>query len=147
MRGKGSSAEHTACGYWIIPAHAGKSTSDVVVLSARRDHPRSCGEKALGSRSTQSLAGSSPLMRGKGRTWFALHTQAQDHPRSCGEKRERTAQQVCNRGSSPLMRGKEICREHRQTALRIIPAHAGKRSVKVICNLYERDHPRSCGEK
>ena len=51
------------------------------------------------------------------------------------------------RGSSPLMRGKGSKVVHALPRIRIIPAHAGKRAVKLFAAAAAEDHPRSCGEK
>ena len=45
MRGKGLSFAISSREYRIIPAHAGKRTLRICILTAPRDHPRSCGEK------------------------------------------------------------------------------------------------------
>ena len=45
MRGKGGFAPCQASHLGITPAYAGKRSNLVLVISARRDHPRLCGEK------------------------------------------------------------------------------------------------------
>ena len=73
--------------------------------------------------------------------------RARDHPRSCGEKASHHRILRFPLGSSPLMRGKEAGRQEEEKAVRIIPAHAGKRTRSAERILCMGDHPRSCGEK
>ena len=106
MRGKAASVHFCCAGAGITPAYAGKSASNVSLMSWSRDHPRICGEKyhkAMGIRNPQ---GSPPHMRGKEeqcirrfaptgitpayagkRLLGALsRLSRRDHPRICGEK-------------------------------------------------------------
>ena len=58
----------------ITPAHAGKSHTLLLPLSAIQDHPRPCGEKCTARRAYQWAQGSPPPMRGKvGRLIFLAH--------------------------------------------------------------------------
>ena len=68
------------------------------------------------------------------------------HPRACGENRcERRSNRVpC--GSSPRMRGKPISLFGIPTAIRLIPAHAGKTRVRALLSRRRGAHPRACGE-
>ena len=50
----------------ITPAYAGKSLLQSTRPCGRRDHPRVCGEKALGLKTDEHKRGSPPRMRGKG---------------------------------------------------------------------------------
>ena len=50
----------------ITPARAGKSGYIAVVVLARRDHPRACGEKPYFQVWKMSSPGSPPRVRGKG---------------------------------------------------------------------------------
>ena len=45
MRGKAASVHFCCAGAGITPAYAGKSASNVSLMSWSRDHPRICGEK------------------------------------------------------------------------------------------------------
>ena len=45
------------------------------------------------------------------------------------------------------MRGKEIVVKSDFTHTGITPAHAGKSSRSIEWKCFERDHPRTCGEK
>ena len=90
----------------ITPACAGKRIERSQCRTSRRDHPRACGEKRVGSLASVGLSGSPPRVRGKacrcppldtnqritpacaGKSslrWAAIQTHG-DHPRVCGEK-------------------------------------------------------------
>ena len=151
----------------ITPAHAGKSPWACRSAGSSRDHPRACGEKRSDRNPAMSLVGSPPRMRGKvleestdlyhlgitpahagKRAWFQDRSSAiQDHPRACGEK---VRFQLCNlpgMGSPPRMRGKVKRSGFFTLAVRITPAHAGKRPGFSGPFLPTGDHPRACGEK
>ena len=109
----------------IIPALAGNTSSAVVMIMDRGDHPRSRGEYAIGAARELSLPGSSPLSRGiprslsprvsvlgiipalAGNTGRRRRSGAGpgDHPRSRGEYAAMLAGDVLRQGSSPLSRG------------------------------------------
>ena len=150
----------------LIPAHAGKTATRPRPRSSRTAHPRSRGENAGGERRMSSLAGSSPLTRGKledcvrildgerlipahaGKT-STLQTRRQKcraHPRSRGENKVRDYDGHRPRGSSPLTRGKRhhVSGHPRQGGL--IPAHAGKTRCLSRLTKCLRAHPRSRGE-
>ena len=147
MRGKGMGCRTENPDPGITPAHAGKS--DLLQPGCRRfeDHPRACGEKAVGKSGLCSYMGSPPRMRGKvghrdrinaypgitpahaGKSFgFAGAVFGRwDHPRACGEKA--TASDLCPRlaGSPPRMRGKGGRGQGNAPHDGITPAHAGKR--------------------
>ena len=150
MRGKVVHALHDGAHGGITPAYAGKSIQSKFFRTARRDHPRVCGEKIKKFLALVRMVGSPPRMRGKGRRWpesvaangitpayagKSLPTRRYfdgfgDHPRVCGEKFcSFTA--VCRlAGSPPRMRGK-VCKSHTETAIRrITPAYAGKSAMQ-----------------
>ena len=54
VRGKAVRAICKACRYWITPACAGKSPHKLPILSFIQDHPRVCGEKSLGARTSKA---------------------------------------------------------------------------------------------
>ena len=68
MRGKGYTVDTVPCNPGITPAYAGKSGMANAVETAKKDHPRLCGEKAALSFGKLASEGSPPPMRGK-----ALH--------------------------------------------------------------------------
>ena len=110
----------------ITPAHAGKSTSQQMLESELKDHPRTCGEKPNELSRLYLGKGSPPHMRGKV-LLFCLRPRNlritpahagksvktniscvdfRDHPRTCGEK--------------------QLLEKQLQQMKRITPAHAGK---------------------
>ena len=106
MRGKVTLEVTYATKPGITPAYAGKSIRATAILRQSRDHPRVCGEKHIGDRTSFRKLGSPPRMRGKalapaptidimgitpayaGKRHFpATFVLVQrDHPRVCGEK-------------------------------------------------------------
>ena len=70
-----------------------------------------------------------------------------DHPRACGEKPSRFCGGRAGTGSPPRMRGKVFPCTDLLFAVRITPAHAGKRNAAVQRMMVRKDHPRACGEK
>ena len=65
MRGKDAQDAIENLGVGITPAYAGKSRFDGGHFPQIRDHPRVCGEKALGQVQPSIAPGSPPRMRGK----------------------------------------------------------------------------------
>ena len=130
----------------LIPAHAGKTPPVVIQARDARAHPRSRGENRAGRMFTPSLAGSSPLTRGKrdrgsagpraaglipahaGKTGCPPSPGAARaaHPRSRGENFARVPVGKTCAGSSPLTRGKLAGQHPDHLKTRLIPAHAGK---------------------
>ena len=66
MRGKGTVKRFEFHFVRITPAYAGKRQKSSIRISAYRDHPRLCGEKAYLPTHSYTLPGSPPPMRGKG---------------------------------------------------------------------------------
>ena len=156
-------------GHWfvrLIPAHAGKTVDVAVSFSGSPAHPRSRGENSERSGSQSFFGGSSPLTRGKrtdksaylnelrlipahaGKTrdrhWTVRSPVA--HPRSRGENPISSGGRSWPTGSSPLTRGKPRVRRSRRRAYGLIPAHAGKTHSRRQNALGPRAHPRSRGE-
>ena len=132
----------------------------------RAAHPRSRGENVLGSHVGPVEHGSSPLTRGKRKTFegnllilglipaHAGKTRRRGrsqqlswaHPRSRGENACVGSEDVVGVGSSPLTRGKLGLEDCGGLLDRLIPAHAGK--TYGGARKYDRGgaHPRSRGE-
>ena len=68
------------------------------------------------------------------------------HPRACGENRLRLLKAHGATGSSPRMRGKPDVTRFVALTARLIPAHAGKTSVRNVAIVAPQAHPRACGE-
>ena len=77
---------------WIIPAHAGNSDSAACPASVDADHPRACGELAVGQIHTTLLAGSSPRMRGTLGECFHQLTWCRIIPAHAGNSQSQHAQ-------------------------------------------------------
>ena len=69
MRGKVSPPAHFPNYPWITPAYAGKSLFVYNLFPEFEDHPRLCGEKMETMLSAQTVQGSPPPMRGKGKDY------------------------------------------------------------------------------
>ena len=151
----------------ITPAYAGKRYSDGFRSSMLQDHPRLCGEKNTPRTTAVGIAGSPPPMRGKAvqsdhlvfryritPAYAGKRTQkkqknflGKDHPRLCGEKFPSPSPPTYAEGSPPPMRGKADHLQRNNANLRITPAYAGKSHSFSKFALFQRDHPRLCGEK
>ena len=145
-RGKPLIERSPRLAFGLIPAHAGKTRSIWFSMTASRAHPRSRGENVTSMSSARHAPGSSPLTRGKPldagcsrrpaglipahagktRTGTGRSGRASAHPRSRGENTSPPSSSIAQSGSSPLTRGKLESCSTRHTALRLIPAHAGK---------------------
>ena len=145
-RGKRPSIQKLRLFLGLIPAHAGKTVTRLILAGLVRAHPRSRGENPRASCSLWFLLGSSPLTRGKriprfylrwahglipahaGKTAFkgTRFKRSAAHPRSRGENSPQTSVRVTLPGSSPLTRGKRSRRVAMPKRQRLIPAHAGK---------------------
>ena len=110
----------------ITPAWAGKSASGAAACRAKRDHPRTGGEKAF--------CPPRPLF-------------CRDHPRTGGENLFRLPLFQSPLGSPPRGRGKVGGQLQLTDPLRITPAWAGKRHPRGPCPRPRWDHPRVGGEK
>ena len=117
----------------LIPAHAGKNLSWRRSKAASPAHPRSRGENGSADLHVKEDAGSSPLTRGKRRSWVRrarrprlipahagkttaprLNSRPDTaHPRSRGENAPRSIIPSVRCGSSPLTRGKRCRRAWR----------------------------------
>ena len=150
----------------LIPAHAGKTPRAHQHRPRPRAHPRSRGENRRRRCVKASVAGSSPLTRGKrhrgrkalrhaglipahaGKTrcrrWCRSCRWA--HPRSRGENVRAGARRVPYAGSSPLTRGKQGGCFVTGGNVGLIPAHAGKTRPMSWKQISSGAHPRSRGE-
>ena len=110
----------------ITPAYAGKRCRSPAFRSMPWDHPRVCGEKSDRPNIPESVRGSPPRVRGKGKRGAtvdglpgitparagkreraaATSRWARDHPRACGEKCAWLQGFAFRTGSPPRVRGK-----------------------------------------
>ena len=134
----------------LIPAHAGKTRRGTTVRDRIRAHPRSRGENPSQTVVFQAAKGSSPLTRGKhlaadplpdrrglipahaGKTHGCYRAASAHaaHPRSRGENFGPSLLGCSRPGSSPLTRGKHPAQWRGHRPQRLIPAHAGKTSLR-----------------
>ena len=151
----------------ITPAHAGKSPARLPQQATKRHHPRTRGEKSPRREEIMVGEGSPPHTRGKDGISEPLYhccgiTPAHagkrnldsgvpvpggDHPRTRGEKHEFFDDDPEHTGSPPHTRGKGTAAHDIKGMFRITPAHAGKRTYRIICSPLRADHPRTRGEK
>ena len=151
----------------ITPAHAGKSLVPLFQNSRQWDHPRTRGEKLLGSELFVLYIGSPPHTRGKGkeqpgraddpgitpahagksRVVRPSGSPPRDHPRTRGEKLASISGRPAREGSPPHTRGKGHPGRYAVASHGITPAHAGKRIQFARFVVKTRDHPRTRGEK
>ena len=150
----------------LIPAHAGKTSSQPCTASGSEAHPRSRGENLLRQSSAILYPGSSPLTRGKRRSHSSPVSVAglipahagktcpritprsgrRAHPRSRGENNVVVRVAHNAQGSSPLTRGKRGNELPHRLDSGLIPAHAGKTPPTPRRLSRLRAHPRSRGE-
>ena len=126
MRGKAHLILRASRYVRITPADAGKSLFAFGMFLFSKDHPRRCGEKSSGAKSTTESGGSPPQMRGKGRLLLCnyqrrritpadagkrhrfgqIQRKSQDHPRRCGEKDEQAYNDLGAQWITPADAGK-----------------------------------------
>ena len=75
-----------------------------------------------------------------------VHRSTGAHPRSRGENQVQVLKAHFGDGSSPLTRGKLPVRGGLAERLGLIPAHAGKTTIRVRVRKSRKAHPRSRGE-
>ena len=149
----------------IIPACAGRTTLSCPWAMGWTDHPRVCGANPLHHPLRHHRPGSSPRVRGErggggqcrgsgriipacaGRTPEARlwRRRPSDHPRVCGANPVMVGILDNANGSSPRVRGERVHDLEVVAAVRIIPACAGRTSMRVSACRMTPDHPRVCG--
>ena len=149
MRGKRHSPDGGITTIWIIPAHAGQTTTWQFLPKHPSDHPRACGANGMRIVAGSRMHGSSPRMRGKPTVdnyrYICTMVNSSDHPRACGANSIASTPKLRSSGSSARVRGKlcpcTLCWARR----RIIPAHAGQTRNDRQDVAQGPDHPRACG--
>ena len=137
----------------FIPAYAGNRCRWRTNGRADSVHPRVCGEQSITYAPGQTMYGSSPRMRGTGRTLDGSDDPSRFipayagnravskrrggnhgvHPRVCGEQKVGPITDYSTDGSSPRMRGTVDMLLSDWLGWRFIPAYAGnRRSERMI---------------
>ena len=130
----------------LIPAHAGKTTTDAERKYAARAHPRSRGENLTVGAHSWPPCGSSPLTRGKPSPCRRGGLRPRLIPAHAGKTPRGARCRLCARGSSPLTRGKRLKAKDVAGPGGLIPAHAGKTAGPSATSHPIPAHPRSRGE-
>ena len=146
MRGAPTRKALWQVGMGIIPAYAGSTTSPSAFFSASWDHPRVCGEHAIGIALRHLRHGIIPAYAGSTLSRLSRPGIGRDHPRVCGEHLRFATSLVSAEGSSPRMRGALSRVELAQYDDGIIPAYAGSTQPRDAALVDKEDHPRVCGE-
>ena len=131
----------------ITPACAGNSHGPGWHLSERRDHPRVCGEQKAVAKTSSSVTGSPPRVRGTAGDPRGPVGRFGDHPRVCGEQEDVENVKITLSGSPPRVRGTEVEPVQVEAAQGITPACAGNSHPYSNCREKSQDHPRVCGEQ
>ena len=151
----------------ITPACAGNSVAEAFIPNPLKDHPRVCGEQAPPTSFRQPPPGSPPRVRGtaslrtccteKHRITPACAgnrdppgmpaAQYGDHPRVCGEQTYRCGYETLPLGSPPRVRGTVNNGGLMDKLKGITPACAGNSTSWSEGAMFEKDHPRVCGEQ
>ena len=167
LRGTESCCGCCPAGSRFIPAPAGNRSSQVASTPKSSVHPRACGEQLLSKELRQLPPGSSPRLRGTGKTsatepatsrfipapagnsWSAEPFAARHtvHPRACGEQWSCPSPPDTSCGSSPRLRGTDHHRQHQRPDYRFIPAPAGNSRRPARPSSDRSVHPRACGEQ
>ena len=146
MRGKRHQYLFYCLHYRITPADAGKTDEDHAAAFVWKDHPRGCGENALGASAACRCAGSPPRMRGKLPPLVNIGSTFRITPADAGKTHVDGGENLYRYKSPPRMRGKpKVCIYMRRRE-RITPADAGKTEQIPDKRLLRKDHPRGCGE-
>ena len=102
MRGKVNLAVCSCRQRRITPAHAGKSPRALRRPGGRRDHPRTCGEKALLFLGLPLMLGSPPHMRGKAQGFHPCTPGSRITPAHAGKRLKRSRSIVPHAAIVPL---------------------------------------------
>ena len=119
--------------------------------AVRRHHPpagsspRVRGKREIGS-ADLALGRIIPARAGKTSARNCSQSSPRDHPRACGENGAQEPAAERTDGSSPRVRGKPRGAVRAPWGPRIIPARAGKTSLRRADSSSRADHPRACGE-
>ena len=150
----------------FIPACAGNTQLERLLMNTLTVHPRVCGEHLERAGELWINYGSSPRVRGTpmlvglessgrrfipacaGNTYWESQRQSAltVHPRVCGEHVASAHQRPGSAGSSPRVRGTPFIDRRTDLTLRFIPACAGNTAHRRTASAASAVHPRVCGE-
>ena len=130
----------------ITPAGAGKTTLKSIKTAQTKDHPRRCGENALGASAACRCAGSPPQVRGKLGDLTSNFIFSRITPAGAGKTFLCVVFHFVSHGSPPQVRGKLTVHTALRRSRRITPADAGKTTASPSQRHSSQDHPRGCGE-
>ena len=167
VRGTEIEPSHAATSIRFIPASAGNGSSWAALYFWQSVHPRECGERPAVNESPIQAIGSSPRVRGTGKTTNDVlqrsrfipasagngqcrhHRRAISpvHPRECGERFTRNPVPAPALGSSPRVRGTGFRWSRYSSSRRFIPASAGNGATVIEEEPILAVHPRECGER
>ena len=166
MRGALQGISLESCSSGLIPACAGSTDGVQAIRVQDGAHPRLCGEHLIQVTHSESVAGSSPPVRGAlparmgqhrylglipacaGSTFGHMLVRENDraHPRPCGEHRRAPSRSSNQPGSSPPVRGALRSVMPWILSVGLIPARAGSTLGSTQPGISSRAHPRPCGE-
>ena len=167
VRGTVDPLQTAVIGCRFIPACAGNRRRRGSSARPTSVHPRVCGEQPFRTRSSASMYGSSPRVRGTvlpspgfgardrfipacaGNSGRPLHETGPHpvHPRVCGEQGSGALRGMFKDGSSPRVRGTGDTRRCPPMSDRFIPACAGNSRRTAPSARGDPVHPRVCGEQ
>ena len=130
----------------LIPARAGKTSTNASSPRRAEAHPRACGENYYFAIASHAILGSSPRVRGKPQRVRESVRDVRLIPARAGKTSTR------RRGSTSSRAHPRACGEndhHRRAAdphLGLIPARAGKTHRRDLVQDDGGAHPRACGE-
>ena len=166
MRGALQGISLESCSSGLIPACAGSTDGVQAIRVQDGAHPRLCGEHLIQVTHSESVAGSSPPVRGAlparmgqhrylglipacaGSTFGHMLVRENDraHPRPCGEHVDDNFLAPLSSGSSPPVRGALGVYPPRMARSGLIPARAGSTQMIMSSTPVGGAHPRPCGE-
>ena len=125
VRGTGKLSRAILTPLRIIPACAGNRLKSRTTAVSSGDHPRVCGEQALGPAELGVLHGIIPACAGNSEGSDIDVEFTRDHPRVCGEQAFTGTTTDRPEGSSPRVRGTAPVGARVEYIVGIIPACAG----------------------
>ena len=165
MRGRLASRHDHAHRPGLIPAGAGQTDSNALIVVVAQAHPRGCGADLAALRPASSAGGSSPRVRGRPgsppggcsptglipagagqtRRCWRPRRGPRAHPRGCGADGATSPLSTICMGSSPRVRGRPLVYRGARQRHGRIPAGAGQTPRLGRVSSRTGAHPRGCG--